>query len=161
MFHLKTLVVLRSEQYLFNNNNYYKYTTKCALVIWHANCIFPANIICYLWLVWLFRILSLCVINGKILGKKVIEHKVFFDFPYNFVWNIYMSSFRYPLFVSDIEETWIASTNFRKIMKYQISWKSLQWYSSCSIRTDRQTDRQTDKMKLIVAFRIFSKAPKN
>jgi len=29
------------------------------------------------------------------------------------------------------------------------------------IRTDRQTDRQTDVIKLIVAFRKFSKAPKN
>ena len=56
------------------------------------------------------------------------------------------------------------SRQFRKILKYQISWKSVQWELSCSKRTDRltdrQTDRQTDMTKLIVAFRNFKKAPK-
>jgi len=28
-------------------------------------------------------------------------------------------------------------------LKHQISWKSVQWEPSCSMRTDRQTDRQT------------------
>ena len=41
----------------------------------------------------------------------------------------------------------------RKIFKYQISRKSLQWQSSCSIRTDMT--------KLIVAFCNFTKMAKN
>jgi len=34
------------------------------------------------------------------------------------------------------------STDCRKILKIKISWKSVQWKSSCSIRTDGRNDRQ-------------------
>jgi hypothetical protein len=54
-----------------------------------------------------------------------------------------------PLFLSDFHETWIFSTDFRKILKYKITWKSIQCGSG-----------QTDMM-LIVAFRNFANAPKN
>jgi hypothetical protein len=46
---------------------------------------------------------------------------------------------------------------FLKNLKIWISWKSLQWEPSCSMRTDRQLDTT----KLIVAFRNFANAPKN
>jgi hypothetical protein len=45
---------------------------------------------------------------------------------------------------------------FEKYCK--ISWKSVQWEPSCSVRTDRQTD--TVMTKLVVAFRNFANAPK-
>jgi hypothetical protein len=45
----------------------------------------------------------------------------------------------------------------KKKSSYQIASKSVQWESSCSIRTDGQTDTT----KLIVAFRNFTNASKN
>jgi len=44
----------------------------------------------------------------------------------------------------------------KKIHKDQISWKSVQWQSSCSMRTDRWTDMT----KQTVAFRNFANARK-
>ena len=64
---------------------------------------------------------------------------------------------KYQLFLSDFNETWIFSKDFLKILKYQISWKSVQWQPSCSM----QTDGQTDATNLIIAFRNFANAPEN
>jgi hypothetical protein len=70
---------------------------------------------------------------------------------------------KYPLFLSYVNETWILwTTYFRKIPKYQISWKSVLWKPICSMQTGgRQADRQTDMTNLIVGFRNFTKSPKN
>jgi hypothetical protein len=58
------------------------------------------------------------------------------------------------------------SRGFRRILKYQISRKSVPWEPSCSMqtethrRTDGRTEGKTDMTKLIVAFHNFAKAPK-
>jgi hypothetical protein len=46
---------------------------------------------------------------------------------------------KYPLFLYDF--TLIFTADFRKILKYQISYKSVQWEPSFPMRADGQTDR--------------------
>jgi len=55
---------------------------------------------------------------------------------------------KYLLFLSDLNVTWILLTNFRKMLIYKISWKSVQLEPSCSM----QTDGQTDVMRPTVTF---------
>ena len=66
----------------------------------------------------------------------------------------------YPLFFSDFNKTWIFSIDFRKLLKYLMSRKFVQWEPSCSMRKDGRTDRRIDMTKLIVAFHNFVSAPK-
>jgi len=63
------------------------------------------------------------------------------------------SGLKYPFFLSHFNETWIFSTVFRKMLKHQISWKSVQWEPAIPCG-------QTDMTKLIVAFRYFLKVSK-
>jgi len=63
---------------------------------------------------------------------------------------------KYLLFLSDFSETWIFWTDFLKILKNQISWKSVHLEPSSTWR-----DGQTDLAKLIVSFRSFGNASKN
>jgi hypothetical protein len=61
---------------------------------------------------------------------------------------------KYTLFVPEFNETENFSTDFRKMLKYQISWKSVQLEVS-SMRKDGWI-----MTKLIVAFRNCAGAPK-
>ena len=64
-----------------------------------------------------------------------------------------------PFILSDSNETWIFSIDFRNVLKYKISSKSVQWeqrFFLCG-----RTDRQTDVTELMVAFSNFVNAPKN
>ena len=128
---------------------------------------------CYLWAAGLYNIFPHYLINGTISErkKKVTELKMcVMIFSTTFVQNISHSKNweRYdhkcllvfikksPLFLSDLNETLIFSTYFRKTLKYTISWKSVQREPKCSM----WTDRRADMTKLTVAFRNFANAPK-
>ena len=113
--------------------------------------------------------------------KYYWRNDVSFDFIYNFVWNIshpqknqlgivmnvHRSSYKVHVILVMFSSKLNYSKHFQTILKYKISWKSVQWKPSCSMRTDRQTDRQTgrqtdwltDMTKLIVTFRNFASAP--
>jgi len=60
----------------------------------------------------------------------------------------------YTSYLSDFNETWILPRYFRKIVKQQISWKSVKW--KLMLHTGGRTD-----MKLTVALRNFPNALKN
>jgi hypothetical protein len=53
----------------------------------------------------------------------------------------------YTLFMSDFNETWLFWADFRNILKYKLSWKSVQWDPSSYMRTDMT--------KLILDFEVF------
>jgi hypothetical protein len=61
---------------------------------------------------------------------------------------------KYRLLLADFNENWICSTDFQKIIIYQISWKSVQWEPSFSVR-----DRGTDMTEKAVACRNVANAP--
>ena len=62
---------------------------------------------------------------------------------------------KYPSFMSDLKKKLILSTDFRKIQKYQISQKSIQWEPICSMRTEG--DGRTAMSNLTAAFGNFAK----
>jgi hypothetical protein len=74
--------------------------------------------------------------------------------------NVYWSLCTVPVIVVRFWWNFTLSSKFRKILKYKISWKSVQWEPSSFIRIDGRTGKQTDMTKLIADFRNFGNAPK-
>ena len=61
---------------------------------------------------------------------------------------------KYPLFLPDVNETCIFTTDFRKVHLYQNSWKSVEWVVGL-LRAHGRTERQAGRTNLIVAFAIL------
>jgi hypothetical protein len=87
--------------------------------------------------------------------KRTEHENVCFDFVYNFcptyfpfyeelrkIWSkMYIGlHVKYPLLLSDFNKPWIFSLYFGQILKYKISWKSVNWVPSCPVWTDGRTD---------------------
>jgi hypothetical protein len=91
--------------------------------------------------------------NGTIFGRKLLNTKcVCLILQKTFDWNISYSNknwarqlsqihksvyVKHPLISSGLNETPTFSTDFRRILIYQISWKSVQGEPSCYMSTDR------------------------
>ena len=124
----------------------------------------------YLRPLWLHHIFLQYLANSTILGKKVTEHKMcVLIFSTIFIWNVSNSkknSTRYchkcedvfmwstSYFLLDFNWTWNILKFFKKMLKYQISWKCVQWQSSWF-----HADGKSDMTKLTVAFRNVANAP--
>jgi len=103
---------------------------------------------------------STYLINRTILEKKLLNIKYVFRRSLQLLSEIFFIprwterdmiklctglNVKYPLLLSDYNETWIVSKDLiKKPFKYQISWKSVQWEPSCSTCTDGRTDGRTD-----------------
>ena len=107
---------------------------------------------CHLWPDPLYNTFHLISHAHNYRKKNLLQTKCVLIFSTNFIWNIfhsrqnwarydknvYLSSCKVPLFLSDFNENWIFSMDFRKILENRISWKSDQWKPSYSMRTEGQ-----------------------
>jgi hypothetical protein len=59
---------------------------------------------------------------------------------------------KYPLFLLDFNETWTFDTDFRKILKYQISLKPIEWEPNCSMPTDGRLQRHDEANNRVSKF---------
>jgi len=51
---------------------------------------------------------------------------------------------KYPLFLSDFISAWIFSTTSLKILRHQVTWKSVLWEPSWYMWIDGRTDRHDE-----------------
>ena len=121
-----------------------------AISITYSECVFVA-VHFHLWPAWLYGIYPHYFINGTISEEKLLNIKCAFWLSLQLlsetllilrinVWdvikNVYWCSCEVPLYLSDFNETWTFLTDVLKILKYQISWKSIQCKPSCCMWTD-------------------------
>jgi hypothetical protein len=129
---------------------------------------FCATLYLYLWAAWLYNLFPHYLINVTIFRKRCCAQNVCFDFLYNFCLkhfsfneelskvaiNVHCLYVKCTLFLSNSNENWIFSTFVRKILKYQVWWKS-----NGNRDVARGQTVRTYMTKLMVAFRNFRKAP--
>ena len=112
------------------------------------------------------------LINGKIFEKKnLLKTKCVFWFRLQILaekvlisriirWNIVINVRKFSCKVPSIFVRFWWSLNFcghvfeKKVLKYKISWKSVQWEQGCSMRTDRLTWRSWQSVFAILLMRL-------
>jgi hypothetical protein len=118
-----------------------------------------AVLYCHMWPVWLYHIFPHYLINGTIVGEKLLNIKCVFLFSLqllsetfvilkriqrDIVINVHRIHVKYELFSSDFNITELLWIDFRNILKYNISCKSVEWEPSCYMRADGRTDRYAE-----------------
>jgi hypothetical protein len=122
---------------------------------------------CHLWPARLYNTFPHYRTKGRIFEETLLNIKCVFWFPLRQLGELLSCMYTpihivYPLFLPDLNETWIFSKYFEKqIFQYQISWTSVYWEQTCSMRMEGRTDRHTDMTKLIVAIRSLANAPES
>jgi hypothetical protein len=117
----------------------------------------------------LYNIFPHYLINSTIFEKKLLKVNCVFCFLYGFylkhfyfyedvssIWSKTYTGLHvvYPLILSDFNENWIFSTDFRKILKISTFMKIRP------VGTELyHVDRRTDMTELRIAFRNFANAP--
>jgi hypothetical protein len=150
----------------WQSNEYYIFWV-CACSLGYPTCNAHAPY-CYLWPVWLYYILS---IMPFFRDKKATEPKIcVLIFSTTFVLNISYSKkkwarydqktwiglhIKYPLFLSYFNDTWIFSTDFRKISICRISITSVPWEPSRPMQTDRQAHGEANSRFLQIFAYVF------
>ena len=110
-----------------------------------------------MWLGQLYNIFPNYPINSMLFGegekKTLLNIQCVLICSITFVWNIsyskktehimiinvYCSSCKVSIVLSDFKKLEFSWQIFKNILKYQSSWKSVQWELSCSMWTERQT----------------------
>jgi hypothetical protein len=143
----------------------------CVCVTCYPACIAHAPCYCHLWFVWQYHYFSYRLLNGTIYGKSLLNIKCVFIFSPQVLFEIFLilrgiqraitiNVHRYskivPFIVVRFNATRIFPTDFRKIFKYKISRKSVQWEPH--VQTEERTGRL---VKSVVSFRNFANTPEN
>jgi len=114
--------------------------------------------VCYLWPLCLYHIFPHYLINGITSWKTVLNTTGLLWFSLQFLPKEFLilkgakrddvhvrrSSCEMPIIPVKFNRTCILSTDFRKVINYQLPYRSNQWESNYSMRTENKTDIQTD-----------------
>jgi len=153
-----TLVTVKKQEFVNIMN---VCLSSCLIYLAWKLHLFFAVLCCHLWPVWPYHIFPR-LMNGTIFKKKLLSRKcVCLDFLYNFcqtlfsfqaevnkiLTQIYVGLNVKYTFLSDINQTCIFPEDFKKILKYQISWQSVHLEPSCSMWTDRHDDSNSSSLQ--------------
>ena len=115
----------------------------------HAPCF-------HLWPIQPYHIFHVTLLTARFSEESFWAQKGVLIFSTNFLWHlchskkdwaryyipIQTSPCKVPVILSYFNQSWIISTDFRKLLKSKISWKYFQWEPRCSLPNDWRTYRQ-------------------